>query len=525
MSNLAYDIRLLRRELGKDSLLVFSKMYFKKYFKFPEAKFHREIYKLLQDVTAQRSKRTAIASPRGSAKSSIVSLFFVIWCICYNKESYIILLSDTSSQAQEMLANIKNELTANTLLMEDFPEVCTENQALPSFCWKKNEIITKNNIKVRALGANQKMRGRRYKENRPSLIILDDIENDQNTQSQEQREKLFDWFTGAILKVGDVGTNVICVGTIQHYDSLLAKLMHKHKMPEWDKIMYKSVIEWSKKKIYWQLWANTYNYRNPNKPKQGPDAAKEYFLKYKETMLKGTEVLWPEKEDYYMLMEMRESEGSYSFDTEKQNEPINSRTMIFNPYEFQYWDDRCELEEDLIIKDEDFDIYGGCDPSLGKSSTSDYSAIVTLARHKETGNCYLLDAYIIRCKPDQLIENILAYCAKRKYKKFAIEANQFQAYLAQEIIKKINAQGLYVPIKTVTNSKDKVSRIKSLQPFVAHGTIRFSRKHNTLIEQLKHFPMGAHDDGPDALEMAFQICQEDTTQQGWYPLYSDDYYD
>ncbi len=37
---------------------------------------------------------------------------------------------------------------------------------------------------------------------------------------------------------------------------------------------------------------------------------------------------------------------------------------------------------------------------------------------------------------------------------------------------------------------------------VSPGRIRFSRRHVALLEQLRQFPNAAHDDGPDALEMA-----------------------
>jgi predicted phage terminase large subunit-like protein len=516
MSNLAYDVSILRREFGEKSLLVFSKTYFKKYFTCNEAKFHRELYKLLEDITPQRNKRLAIAAPRGSAKSSIITAFYVIWCLCYGKEDYIVLFSDTSSQAKDLLSHIKNELTANELLMQDFPEICEAGNNPRPPRWKKDEIITKNNIKITAFGANQKIRGRRHKENRPSLIILDDIENDENTQSQEQRQKLFDWFTRAVLKAGSIKTNIVFVGTIQHYDSLLAKLTDPNQMPEWDKKIYKSVISWSKATLTWQSWVNRYFGRKICRGKIGPEAAREYFEENKEAMLAGTEVLWPEKEDYYTLMQIRESEGIYSFNAEKQNEPSNPRDMIFNPEEFCYWDTKYDSEEQLIGTSNDFDMYGACDPSLGRTSTSDFSAIVTLARHKETGNVYVLDADISRRKPDKIIEDILVFCKKRRYRKFIVEANQFQSYLASELQKRINKEGIGVPIEPVMHSSDKVSRIQSLQPFAANSTIRFSKRHHTLIEQLRHFPKGANDDGPDALEMAFSCCKNSNHEYAYY---------
>lgn len=43
-------------------------------------------------------------------------------------------------------------------------------------------------------------------------------------------------------------------------------------------------------------------------------------------------------------------------------------------------------------------------------------------------------------------------------------------------------------------------RVQTLQPDVKNKYIKFNRRHKRLLEQLTQFPMGAHDDGPDALE-------------------------
>ena len=43
-------------------------------------------------------------------------------------------------------------------------------------------------------------------------------------------------------------------------------------------------------------------------------------------------------------------------------------------------------------------------------------------------------------------------------------------------------------------------RVESLQPDVKNGYILFRRDQTLLLQQLSQFPLGAHDDGPDALE-------------------------
>jgi predicted phage terminase large subunit-like protein len=339
---------------------------------------------------------------------------------------------------------------------------------------------------------------------------LDDIENDENTQSPETRDKLFDWFTKAILKAGSNNTNVIVIGTIQHYDSLLAKLTSNTGMPGWDKNIYKAVISYANRQDLWQEWSVIYNNRGSYMGQSGKEAAYIFFSAHKEAMLEGTEILWPEKEDYYSLMVMREQDGTTSFDSEKQNNPIDDKSGLFNPEKFHYWDDQYPTEELLFeaIGDK-FEIYGACDPSTGKQGRySDYSAIITIALNTETKRIYVLDADIAKRTPNDLLETIISYCQLRHYRKFAIEANQFQGLLAQEIERRSAEIGLDIPIEPVTNSSEKLARIQSLEPKINTGYIQFSRKHTLLLEQLKYFPKGRHDDGPDALEMAVRISKD-----------------
>lgn len=506
MSNIYEDLQKERRDMCSRSLTAFADIYFKKYLQVEMCQFHKELYWMLQRASRERSERIAIAAPRESAKSVIVSLIYIIWSICYKTEGYIMILSDTHDQAVALLSHIKDELENNEKLIEDFPDICGVGER-----WKEGEIVTRNGVKVTALGAGQKIRGRRNQEARPSLIILDDIENDENTQNPDSREKLFNnWFTKAILKAGSSKTNVIVIGTIQHYDSLLAKLTREGEMPGWNRRKYQSVVTWSTSP-HWETWINIFRERESYKSLSGEEGARLFFEDNKEAMLLGTEVLWPAKESYYSLMVMREKEGKWSFDSEKQNEPVSLEECHFNPDTFHYWDAEYKTEEELFrALGDNFDMYGACDPSLGKEGKyTDFSAIITIARHRVTGKLYILDADIRKRKPSELITMIIAFCELRKYKKFVIEANQFQELLATALTEEARQKGVYTAIEPIKNmGTSKEDRILWLEPHINIGTMQFSKKHVTLLEQLRYFPKGRHDDGPDALEMAVKCCQQ-----------------
>ena len=517
MNNINEAVRGARVEVCSGSVSTFARTYFKKYLYKEMCQFHKDLYSMLMSASRERNERIAIAAPRGSAKSVVVSLVYIIWSICYRKEGYIVILSDTHDQAVAFLSHIKEELENNEELCSDFPEACGMGSV-----WKEGEIITQNGVKVTALGAGQKIRGRRNKEARPSLIILDDIENDENTQNPDSREKLFNrWFSKAILKAGSSSTNVVVIGTIQHYDSLLAKLTCDNEMPGWKKRIYKSVISWSEDTKRWETWANIFHGREPYKGLPSEEGAKAYFDDNKGAMLEGTKVLWAEKEDYYALMVMKEKEGKWSFDSEKQNEPVSQESCPFNSDGFPYWCNNYKTEEELIqIHGEELDMYGGCDPSMcGGGKSSDYPAIITVARHRKTGVLYILDVDMKRRKPKELIEAILTYCQKRKYKKFVIEANGFQELMAMELARLSAERGIYVPIEPIKNTDNKEQRILWLAPLIDAGIIQFSKKHQMLLDQMRCFPKAKHDDGPDALQMVVRCCQQIKKETvTWLPL-------
>lgn len=500
------DISKFRIEGGRD-FSKFRKFYFRRYNELPDGMFQRDLVELLSRMIHKRGFRVAIAAPRDSAKSTIITLQYVLHSICYNLEKFIVIVSNTKDQAINHLGKIKAELEGkNELLVKDFPSICETGKKPGPPRWTQSEIITRNGIKVLSLSVGQKIRGRSNRESRPSLIVCDDIEPDESFQNPDSYEKLYNWLTKALLKSGTNNTNVVIAGTIHHYGSLLAQVTSRDSFPGWEKKIYRSVLSWSDRPELWERWTRIYNYHDRYKGTEGPMAAEQFFKDNAKTMLKGTKVLWPDRKSYYDLMVLREQDGHYSFDSEMQNEPINPKDCTFDVESSHYWDDRFSLEEELLGTLR-LEFYGACDPSVGKQGRrGDYSAIITVARDLDKGTIYVIDADIAKRPLDKLIEDILAYCQKRQYRKFLFESNQFQDFAAQQLIDTGNKRGIYPKIERIKNTTDKIARIEALQPLIKNGTIQFSKNHRELLNQMKCFPKGAHDDGLDALEMAVKAC-------------------
>lgn len=499
----------------------FRKYYFKDYHTCPDADFHKELCELLSAKTREREAKIAIAAPRDSAKSTIVSLEYVIYCICYKLEDFIVIASSTSDQAVDFLSHVKKELECNQRLCRDFPEVCEIGEKPKPPRWTQKEIATRNGVKVIALGTGQQIRGRRNRSARPSLIILDDIETGETAQNPENFQKLEDWLTKSVLKAGTNRTNVVYVGTIHHYNSLLAKFTNDNDYPGWKKWILKSIISWSESPQLWQKWLAMFNNKESYKGLEGDRAALSFFKDNEELMLKGTKVLWPNRLSYYDLMVMREKEGHYSFDSEMQNEPINPRDCCFPVEILHFWDDKFESEEELLRilgMRGNYVIIGACDPSMGKPGVrGDNSAIITAVKDCTDGKLYLLDGDISKRFPSKIIEDIIEHHRHRNYSAFAFEVVQAQEFIGTQLEDQAIIEGVPMNVVPVRPQTDKIARIQNLQPLIKRGIIQLSRRHVSLLEELKYFPKGRHDDGLDALQMVYELSKGITGGLSSYP--------
>ena len=118
-----------------------------------------------------------------------------------------------------------------------------------------------------------------------------------------------------------------------------------------------------------------------------------------------------------------------------------------------------------------------------------------------------MDADISKRKPDQILDDIIQYARLRDVRKVGLEAVQFQEFLVLELEKRQNRHSVHFRVERIRPTGDKIARIQNLQPFIATGKLRFARPQRLLLEQLQAFPKGAHDDGPDALEMAVSLIR------------------
>lgn len=473
-----------RRKQAHDDFGYFVATYFPHYVRSPHrSRLHDYLFARLPEIVASdKSETDAVAAPRGEAKSTLVSQLFVLWCIVTGRKRYPVIVMDSIDQAYPMLEAIKAELEFNPRLQMDFPESTGQGRV-----WQAGTIVTANNAKVQVAGSGKKLRGLRHGPYRVDLAVLDDIENDEQVRNPDQRDKLQSWVSKTILPLGGAGAkfDVVYIGTILHYDSVLSRTL-ANKM--WRTARFKALLRWPDRMDLWDGWEETL--RNA-----GEEAADRYYAEHQVELERGAECSWAAR-PLLALMKIRARDGHDTFDSEYQNDPVAGDNAPFAGV-IQFWVNRLA----------DWIFFGSCDPSLGKAGASrDPSAILVGGLNRQTGILDVVEAGIRKRLPDRIIEDVIAYQAEYRCLLWVIETVQFQAFLYSELIKRAAARGIPVPARGVQPISDKLLRIESIQPHVKNGLIRLHPSQTTLIEQLRHFPKADHDDGPDALQMLWMAA-------------------
>lgn len=462
----------------------FCKTYFPHYMDSQsESALHTHLYNRMPEISRiAKGVREAIIAPRGEAKSTIATQLHTLWEIVTGKTRFTVIIMDAfETQAAPMLEAIKAELDSNPRLAQDFPDIAGQGPV-----WRVGTMITRNGIKVQAFGAGQKIRGIRHGPYRPDRIKLDDIENDENVKSPEQRTKLFKWLKKAVLKLGppDGSVKVFYIGTLLHYDSVLARTC---KLPSWRYKKFKAIIKFPTNMDLWEQWEEVL--RN-----DGDEEAEVFYQQRKAKMDEGAIVSWPEVRPLYFLM-MERADDHHSFDCEYQNDPTNEEDATFT--NIQYW----------VHLPERFVRFGACDPSLGKKNRKrDPSAILVGAYDRQKAKLYVEEARIKRRVPALIIQDIINMQREYQCLVWSIETVQFQEFLRTSLVEEGARQGIAVPTRAVIPNTDKQLRIESIQPHVYNGEIVIHSSQTQLYDQLRHYPEHEHDDGPDALQMLWAIA-------------------
>jgi predicted phage terminase large subunit-like protein len=481
-----------RRGAEPPDLLAWARDLLPHYVRREYSAMHRWLAARLDALREARGSKLNVLGPRGGAKSTIVTVAYVLREAVEGLEPYIWIVSDSKPQAHGHLENLKAELTGNPELALRYPASAGRGPV-----WRAGTIRLRNGVAIEAFGTLQPLRGRRRGEHRPSLVVCDDLQSDRHAISPLLREQTQRWFHGTLLRAGSRRTNFVHLATALHREALALELL---RTPGWTNRVFRAIERWPDDMALWAAWEAIYSdAANP----QARAAAAEFYAAHRAALEAGAVVLWPEEEDLLTLMQQRAESGHAAFEREMQNAPVSPEQCEWPESWFNAGLWFVHWPEELDVRTMALDPSKGADARRG-----DYSAYVLLGVDRE--RLVYLEADLARRPTPTIVADGVALWRRFRPDAFGIEANQYQELLAGEFAEEFQRQGL-LPVAPwlLDNHVRKAVRIRRLGPLLAARRLRFkadSPSTRLLVEQMRDFPHAPHDDGPDAAEMALRLA-------------------
>lgn len=458
------------------------------------SRLHDRLAADLERFHEARGQRRVYIAPRGGAKTTFISKAYPLWAAVTGEEPLTLLLAETAEQAEAYLKAIKRELEANDRLARAYPSACGVGEV-----WRSDRITLRNGCTIVARGAGGRILGMTEGQNRPSLVIGDDMNSRGDAYSPTTRRRKTDWFLRDVLNVGSPRTNFLAVGTTIHREAIVCEL---GRNPGWVGETFRAVQRWPDRMDLWQRWEDLLT--NLGDPDREANAA-AFYAENRGDMDAGAELLWQDREPLLSLMRLRAEIGPAAFGTEKQSEPgVDGATewpaAWFDRPEVWYSDPPAEW----VCR-----VYA-LDPSKGSTGkVGDYQAHVRAGVAKGSGTIWV-EADLRREDVTACVNRATREGASYQADRVAFEDNGTMGLLAPEISRAERELGVKVPWWTITQSQPKAMRIRRLTPYLSRGQIRIRNTPGgkLLVEQLRDWPGGLHDDGPDALATAVIQLEE-----------------
>jgi predicted phage terminase large subunit-like protein len=460
------------------------------------SKFHEKLTEDLGTFHIVRGQKRAYRGPRGSGKTSHLSKAYPLHCAVEGNEQFILLTSETGpGQAEAYLAAIKAELEGNERLAKDYPHACGVGSL-----WQSDRIKLRNGVTIVAKGSGSRLLGMADRNVRPTLVIGDDLNARSDAYSPTVRDRRLVWWKTDVMNIGTPGhTNFIVAGTAIHDEAVVCELS---RMGTWQSAAYKSIIEWPKRMDLWQEWER----RLTNlADAERSETARKFYDENSHAMNDGAEVLWPEYESLYELMTKRADIGPAAFGSEKQDEPGIDGATEFPPE----WLTEAILFDDWPSPNDTVLRVIACDPSKGADAKAgDYQSIPDVRLTRD--GVLWADCSMKREAVPLMCERFALMAKDGRCDYMAIEVNATLGLLLTEVERAMKAVGVKCPLAGINNVLSKAARIRRLGGYLSRGHMRIRNTPGgkMLLKQLRQFPNGDHDDGPDGLEIGVRQIED-----------------
>ena len=462
------------------STRVMSKTFFPERFKLPFAEnVHGEIFKRIDND----SNFVGIAAPRGWGKTSIVALSLMARYILFRLCSFIVYINKSETAAIMQTENLKRELVTNKEIRKIFGPVKTRvagDDEIEEQFSKKGWVAYDTFILPR--GAGQQVRGVLFKNDRPGLIVIDDLEDKKKVTNEDLRAELKNWLYSDVLEsIPQIHLNwkVVYIDTLKHEAALLQHILESD---EWDSVRLESCDD--------------------NFESVAPEFVPTSIIKKK----------------WSAAVKAGETD---SFFQEHRNLPISSKDKSFKDEYFRYYNrpqGQTYTENDAKVFDvelqqsREVENVVILDPAKTVKLQSAESCIIGIGIDLNACRYYVRDIVSEKLYPDEIYDALFGMGVRLGAKVLGIEETSLNEFIKQPIKNEMFKRGDFFELVWLKarGGMKKEERIKQLVPYYSGGYIYHNASCGNisrLESQLRMFPRSALWDIMDALAYLIEMLE------------------
>lgn len=420
---------------------------------------HEAIAKELEEIERSGDlhfKVLIVMVPPRHGKSQQCSIDFPAWYLGRNPDKEIITASYSGELAQEFGGKTREkiDMDAFKLIFEDV-KLREDERA-------KGKWRTQQGGSYISVGVGGAITGR----GAHILLIDDPIKNREEAESAVYRDKIWNWFTSTAFTRLEPKGVVILVMTRWHLDDLAGRILAHPDLGPKTKVM---------------RFAAMSEFQESNRGQYEP--------------------LWPDKYPKEELLDIKSTIGPYDWACLYQGSPILSENQEMR-------DDWIRRISETVVGMMNVKRYLTIDTAMSKRSGADFTGFCD--NRVNTQNFWHLQAWKARLNPEELVNAIFSLHETRRYDKIGIEKTAYSEGLKPFLDAEQRRRNKFLPIVELQHREiNKEVRIRGLIPRYASGSVyHIEGQCKELEEEMRSFPVGAHDDVLDATAYQLQIADD-----------------
>lgn len=444
---------------------LFGRTFFPKTLRQRSPDFHATIWSLINST----ARLVNIQVFRGGGKTTLLRLFMA-HRIAYGISHTILLVGKSEAHAVRSLSWIRRQIQYNLRFTQIF-------NLKPGEKWAGNEItvyhgVDEYPITIIGMGLSGSIRGVNVDDYRPDLIIVDDILDEENSATEEQREKSARLVFGGLVpsltpRSEDESAKLVLLQTPQDEQDLSMKALQD---PQW-------------KSARFPIWTRE---------------TEDLSIMHQ---VSAWPARWPSVELQKDKANAIDTNVYATWAREHELRPIKSEFLAFRSEWREYWDELPKDGFNVIAIDP---VPPPSEVAVKKGlQNNDYEAFVVLRIAK--GGYYIVEAIQNRGhEPEWTIAKFLELCLRYNPRNIYVESVAYQRVLAWILRRAMDRQHRWWAVREVEHKIKKYTRIlDAIHGPASNHRLFFPRSGaQDLIAQYEKYPDVAHDDLLDALATA-----------------------